>query len=89
MPVDPLWVAANPDLPDARARRSLNEQTSRRLGWMQEIFCVNCGRSGGMISKEWAAHVFNLCDDCVEKWGRVPLLEIPEALVRGNSHFKE
>jgi hypothetical protein len=83
MPLSADWKTVAKILPDARARRSVNERRHRLLGWMEEIFCVNCGKSGGMISKEWAAHVFNLCDDCVEKHGGLPLPEVPEHLVRG------
>jgi hypothetical protein len=86
MPVDPVWAALNPDLPDARARRSRDEKKHKLLGWMEEIFCVNCGRSGGMISRDWAAHVFYLCDDCDQQHGQVPALTIPESLVRGEHH---
>jgi len=82
---NPEWQRANPDQPDARARRSLNERKHPQLGWMEAIFCVNCGRPGGLISKEWAAFVFNLCDLCVERWGGLPLPEIPESLVRGGT----
>jgi hypothetical protein len=85
MPLDSLWREIARKQPDARAKRSVNEKKHHLLGWMEEIFCVNCGRSGGMISKEWAAYVFNLCDDCVEKWGHLPLPEIPESLVRGHT----
>jgi hypothetical protein len=69
-------------LPDARALRSRNEKTHKLLGWMEEIFCVNCGTSGGMITKDWAKHVTYLCDDCVHTHGALPIPEIPEALVR-------
>lgn len=83
MPLDPLWRAIARETPDARARRSRNERHHRVLGWMEEVFCVNCGRSGGMISKEWAAYVTFLCDDCVGTHGRPPMTELPEALVKG------
>jgi hypothetical protein len=85
MPLDPLWSGIAKVLPDARARQSRNEKKHRLLGWMEEIFCVNCGTSGGMISKAWAAHVFYLCDDCVNTHGRVPVPEIPESLVRSSA----
>lgn len=84
MPLDPLWQPVTQTHPDARARRSLGEKKHRLLGWMEEIFCINCGKSGGMISKDWARHVFNLCDECVGKWGALPLPEIPESVVRGH-----
>jgi len=82
MPLDPEWKSVAAILPDARALRSKNEKKHKVLGWMEECFCVNCFRPMGMISKEWAQHVFALCDDCVAKHGHVPLTEIPESLVR-------
>jgi hypothetical protein len=83
MPLDPLWREIAREHPDARAQRSKNEKKHKLLGWMEEIFCINCGTSGGMISKDWAAHVSYLCNDCVGTHGHPPLTEVPEALVRG------
>ena len=83
MPLDKSWLEYAKILPDARAKRSLREKKSKFLGWMEEIFCVNCGASGGMVTKDWAAHCFYLCNDCVEKHGRVETPDIPESLVRG------
>ena len=89
MPLDPSWADYAKELPDARARRSRNERKHRLLGWMEEIFCVNCGVSGGMVTKTWAAHVFYLCDLCAETYGRLPVPEIPEAIVRGMREMDE
>jgi len=83
MPLDPLWKEIARDTPDARAARSLGEKKHKLLGWMEEVFCVNCGVTGGMISKDWASYVTYLCDDCVFKHGRPPMTEVPEALVKG------
>ncbi len=69
-------------LPDARMalhRRLVQGPT----GWMEECYCVNCGHSGGLISKDWAEHVFYLCDSCADKHGRITLPEVPEPVVRG------
>lgn len=82
MPLDPSWRNIALEAPDARAKRSLNERKHKLLGWMEEIFCVNCGAEGGMISKDCVAYVMYLCDDCVEKHGKPPLTEVPEVLVR-------
>lgn len=85
MPLDPLWNAVAKDRPDARAIRSRNEKKHTVLGWMEECFCVNCGKSKGMISKAWAAYVFALCDECVFKFGPPPgSVEVPEALIKGD-----
>lgn len=84
MPLHPAWASVAKDDPDARAKRSRNEKKSVLLGWMEECFCVNCGKPKGMISKEWAAYVFALCDDCVGKHGKpVNAVEVPESLVHG------
>jgi len=85
MPLDPTWAPLTKTLPDARARRSLNEKKSKLLGWMEEVFCANCGRPGGMITRDWAAHVFYLCDRCEDQHGHLPIPELPESLVRGRS----
>lgn len=82
MPLHPDWKDVARDLPDARAVRSRNEKKSVFLGWMEECFCVNCGKPKGMISKEMAAHIFALCDDCVTKYGVPPdAIEVPESIV--------
>lgn len=86
MPLDPAWKKVAIDLPDARAKRSKNEKKHLLLGWMEECFCTNCGVSGGMITKEWAKHVFYLCDACVNVHGKIPLVEIPEGLLKGPEH---
>lgn len=84
MPLLKGWEAVAKEEPDARARRSRNEKKSVLLGWMEECFCANCGKPHGMISRDWAAYVFCLCDDCVGKHGKPPhLIEIPEDVVTG------
>jgi hypothetical protein len=86
MPLDPDWRLYAHELPDARARRSTNEKKHQLLGLMEQVFCVNCGRSGGMVTAEWAKHVFYLCDPCAETHGHLPIPELPESLVRGKDH---
>lgn len=84
MPLNPAWASVAKEQPDARAQRSRNEKKSVLLGWMEEVFCVNCGTPKGMISKDWAEYVFALCDDCVLKHGQpVGAVEVPETLVHG------
>lgn len=84
MPLHPSWNSVAKDEPDARAKRSRNEKKSALLGWMEECFCVNCGKPHGMVSKAWAAYVFYLCDACVGTHGRPPgMVEIPESVVTG------
>lgn len=72
MPLHRSWELVAKEEPDARAQRSRNEKKSVLLGWMEECFCVNCGKPHGMVSKDWAAYVFCLCDDCVGKYGHPP-----------------
>jgi len=84
MPLLQSWASVAKEQPDARAQRSRNEKKSVLLGWMEECFCVNCGKPKGMISKDWAAYVFVLCDDCVLTHGQpVGAVELPESLVQG------
>lgn len=58
----------------------------RRLGAaeMERVFCGNCGRDGGLITPDWAWHVFYLCEPCADKYGGIELNEIPESEVRSN-----
>lgn len=84
MPLHPAWARVAKEEPDARARISRNEKKSALLGWMEECFCVNCGKPHGMISKDMAAYVFVLCDECIATYGRPPgLVEVPESIVKG------
>jgi hypothetical protein len=84
MPLRPEWKAIAKDQPDSRvAGLSRNEKKHLLLGWMEECFCCNCGKPQGMVSKEWAAYMFILCDDCVFTHGALPLPEIPEAVAKG------
>jgi hypothetical protein len=87
MPFDPQWGQIAKEAPDARAVRSRNEKRDKLLGWMEECFCVNCGCSQGMISRDWAQYVFALCDACVVRYGKPPadVVELPEVLVKGHS----
>lgn len=80
-------VKPREELPEAR--RSHHRPTiCGPCGIMAEVFCVNCGKAGGLITEDWAEHVFYLCDKCAEKWGKLPdVVEIPEAVVRGEGDF--
>lgn len=50
---------------------------------MERVFCGNCGADGGAVTADWSPHVFYLCNDCARKHGNLPLVEIPEDVVRG------
>jgi hypothetical protein len=84
MPLLPAWADVAKEAPDARAKISRNEKKSVLLGWMEECFCVNCGKSHGMVSKDWAGYIFCLCDHCVATHGRpINAVEIPDTIVNG------
>jgi ribosomal protein S14 len=84
MPLDPAWKDVARWQPDSRTTWSRNEKKHLLLGWMEECFCANCGKSKGMISKAWAAYVFALCDDCVRKHGPPPgVVVVPDEFVEG------
>lgn len=70
-------------LPDSRLRWRRGTIWHRRLGNMSPIFCAHCGTPQGAVTEWWALRVTVLCDDCADRYGRLPLPEIPESLVRG------
>jgi len=78
-------------LPDSRLKFDrANKQTEAltpvgRL-FMERVYCANCACDGGLVSPEWAEHVFYLCQDCADKYGKIEgAVEVPEAVVRGDS----
>lgn len=50
---------------------------------MERVYCANCGGDGGLVTAEWAAHVFFLCDTCVGVNGPLNCPDIAEEVVRG------
>lgn len=87
-PENSPWKDAAVDAPDSRAIRSRNEKKHILLGWMQEVFCANCGKPQGMVTKDWAVYIHCLCDDCVLKHGRpMDMVELPEEIARGPKSF--
>lgn len=70
------------ELPDARLSRAIAERQHALGGWMEPIYCVNCGCRYGMITREWAAHVFALCNRCAETHGAMPVPPLPEGFGR-------
>ena len=67
---------------DSRVRECERKRKQRPgpLGWMDQNFCINCGRESGLVLAEY---IMFLCNDCAEKTGGIPgAIEIPEALVR-------
>jgi hypothetical protein len=50
---------------------------------MEKVFCGNCGADGGLVTADWAAHIFYVCDECFLRVGAPPMIEVPEGTVRG------
>ena len=74
-------------LPDCRlkGRRDITRPFRDRLGYSERerVFCANCGCDGGMITRDWAEHVFYVCDDCAGRLGPPHgVVEVPESQVR-------
>lgn len=63
-------------LPDCRAREDGTVVRARML-W-EKVYCANCGHLGGLITADWAAHVFYLCDPCSHEYGELNLPQVPE-----------
>jgi hypothetical protein len=72
------------DLPDSRLTNA-NRPLRRHglLGLMEPVFCANCGKYGGLVTKEWISWVFYLCEPCARSHGNIPNPEIPDEIVRG------
>jgi hypothetical protein len=79
-------------LPDSRLSGSKREHTAvhmqargimRGKMWMEKVFCANCGDEGGLITPEWAAHIFYICWPCAERLGPPPgLVEVSEEVIK-------
>jgi hypothetical protein len=37
------------------------------MGWMERVYCANCGIDGGGVMAEYTPHVFFVCDACADK----------------------
>ena len=70
-------------LPDCRLSGHRRKVTMWARMPMEQVFCVNCGKSGGLVTAEWCPHVFYLCDECYYKHGGMPGPQVSEDLVRG------
>jgi hypothetical protein len=85
MPDEPVDLTGG--LPDARlrdeSRRKRTEVPGPFRDLYERVFCVNCGANGGAVTKEWTTHIFYLCEACAKRWGKLPLPEVPETVVRG------
>lgn len=76
------------ELPDSRCKERNTRQGP--AGIMSKVYCANCGADGGLITEEFAAKVFYLCDRCAETYGKLPdSMEVSEAVVRGEQKPNE
>lgn len=62
------------DLPDCRVSYAQRERKIVHRGRMafEMVYCANCGKESGLVTAEWTAHVFFVCDDCVLRQGTPP-----------------
>jgi hypothetical protein len=77
-------------LPDCRLSASNRPMRRTPVGLMEQVFCANCGRSGGQVIAGTTTWAFYLCDPCVTsplaaRDATPGLIEIPESIVRGVS----
>lgn len=73
----------NGGLPDSRVK-NCRETICGPAGIMAKVYCANCGADGGLVTDEWASHIFFICDDCDHKMGEMPgLTKVPDAVVQG------
>ena len=75
------------ELPDSRLTNANRPLVRGPLGLMEQVFCANCGRNGGLVTQEWAEWVFYLCDSCAKSHGDIPNPVVPDAIVRGQSEI--
>jgi hypothetical protein len=74
-------------LPDSR----LKDESRRRLvpgplGMMTDAYCVNCHKPYGLVTMDFLDHVLVVCPACDAKHGRLPLMQVPDAIERANTH---
>ncbi len=65
-------------LPDCRVRRSDRERAIVNRGRMafEKVYCANCHKEAGLVTAEWTAHVFFICDDCARTGGPPGCIEV-------------
>ena len=75
-----LFEAWRKLIPDSRMKTKRLEVMTP-LGMAVLIFCINCGRGGGAITTNIPFADYQ-CPACLERFGPLPLPQIPEELVR-------
>ena len=77
-------------LPDSRTR-AFRETLYIGSMALEVCYCAHCGRKGGAVTRDWAEHVFYLCDPCsqlplvVAELAQHNIIEMPESVV-GEPH---
>ena len=84
-------------LPDSRLRDPSNNVVYR-MGRIEDpdtktvyrgriayeiAYCASCSKPEGLVTAEWAPHVFALCKECADKYGYLGIVEIPKEVVEG------
>lgn len=64
--------------PSSVPKRTLNEKKDAVGRTWVKIFCANCGKPDGWVTKDWAYYVSSLCDQCVFTHGHPPLSPFTE-----------
>ena len=75
-----LFEAWRKLIPDSRMKTKRLEVMTP-MGMATLIFCINCGRGGGAITTNIQFADYQ-CPPCLERWGPLPLPQIPDELVR-------
>lgn len=62
-------------LPDSRLKHNGTPKGRifTPMGTLVPVYCVNCGKDGGLCYEENTTYLFYLCDPCFERWK--PVLE--------------
>jgi hypothetical protein len=74
------------DLPDCRLSHGTRSRKLVQRGRMtfEVAYCANCGKEDGLITADWSAHVFLICNDCVTIMGVPPgVAQVPDEVVKG------
>lgn len=79
-------------LPDSRLQRLTSKLVPHKeWGMAEEIFCYNCGKSGGFVPAGTTTHASYICTSpCWEKFGnKTAFLAIPESEVRRSARLRQ
>lgn len=76
------------DLPDCRLAPGTRGRKLVMRGRMpmEVVFCAQCHHEKGLVTADWTAHVFFLCDDCFYKMNHIAppgTAQVPDHVVQG------